>query len=281
MTPLNSPASKKAPSTVQTKNKRAPLKVVSGLSSSYNRYFSSGVYTLRYPNVNQHTLTFIDRYMKKRRSKTHVLDYGCGDGRYLTAILQQHPKAHFTAFDIASAPLKELEKKLLRTQAIQRVSIVDDFAVLLQHLKAGHTIDIALVLFGVFSHIQSAKQRQELLQYIRESIIPTCGKLILSVPNKARRFRALQKEQNNHEVQYTRHIHLQDVTFYYHLYSVSSITAELEQAGFTLTEVRAESLLPESWVTRFPLLLGKLDKQLCKILPADWGYGILLCCQAK
>ncbi len=263
-----------------SKKPHAALKMVSGLSCNYNRYFSSGVYTFRYPAVNQHTLAFIDRYMAKRRGDSHILDYGCGDGRYLTALLHHFPKARFTAFDIASAPLKRLEKKLLQLQAIKRVTIIDDNDTLLQSLNMGDKVDIALILFGVFSHIESAKQRQTLLLSLRDSIAATSGKLILSVPNKARRFKREQQQQKSHEIQYTRHIHLQDVMFYYHLYSVKTISDELAQAGLHVIDVRAESIFPESWVTRFSLL-GKIDQHLCKILPADWGYGILLCCQAK
>lgn len=274
--PTHTPSHRSSP---HRQTHKTALKMVSGLSSNYNRYFSSGVYTFRYPAVNSHTLAFIHRYMAKRRRDSHVLDYGCGDGRYLTTLLRSYPKAHFTAFDIASAPLKNLEKKLLQLQETQRVNIIDDFTLLAKTREMGGTIDIALVLFGVFSHIECPKQRHTLLCYLRDSIAPTCGKVILSVPNKARRFKHQQKQQNNHEIQYTRHIHLQDMMFYYHLYSVETITAELEQAGLSVINVQAESIFPESWVTRFSLL-GKIDQQLCKILPADWGYGILLCCQA-
>ena len=122
------------------------------------------------------------------------------------------------------------------------------------------------------------QDRHTLLHYIQRNLNPESGTFILSVPNKRRRFRTLQQQQKSHEVAYTREINQQTTHFYYCLYDVDSIQQELNNAGFTVTEIRAESVLPESWVTRSPLL-GWLDHQLSKITPAQWGYGILIHCR--
>ena len=79
---------------------------------------------------------------------------------------------------------------------------------------------------------------------------------------------------------YQRAIDKQLINFYYHLYSVESITEELSMAGLEIVSIKAESLLPESWITNSPLL-GWLDYQLCRWLPATWGYGILISCRPK
>jgi SAM-dependent methyltransferase len=268
----NSPASKTT--TVTPEIKLAPSTI------NYNRYFTSGTYTLRYPRVNTHTLQFVNYYLADKPANTHVLDYGCGDGRYLTFLLSSHSHIHFTAFDIAIAPLNTLREKLEHMNALERVAIVHDFDVLLGDLASGKTVDIALLLFGVLSHIDSAKQRHELLCYLRESIATTDGKLILSVPNKARRFLALQQHSDNDDIRYTRKINHVDTDFFYHLYDVHTIEKELADANLQIVTLRAESFFPESWVTRVPLL-GYIDRHICQWLPARWGYGILICCQPK
>ncbi len=248
------------------------------LHQGYNRYFASGLYKSRYPKVNRHTLSFINDYLKKRRTNSHILDYGCGNGRYLTTLLSLHTKARFTAYDNAQAPLKILHKKLTRLKATQRVKLVSNKSELLNDLEVSSGADIALLLFGVLSHIESRQERHELLCSLRDSISSSCGKLILSVPNRQRRFLRLQRQQKSHSIRYTREINKTKIPFFYHLYSLEDLKKELTQAGLELISSRAESIFPESWVTRFSLL-GAIDQQLCRIVPARWGYGILVSCQ--
>jgi SAM-dependent methyltransferase len=276
--PIIDKASISANPHVLEKTAAAPTVKVASNTINYNRYFTSGTYTLRYPRVNTRTLQFVNHYLSEKPANAHVLDYGCGDGRYLTILLTAHSHIHFTAFDIALAPLNTLREKLVHLNALQRVSIVHDFTVLLDDLKSGKTVDLALLLFGVLSHIESATQRHELLCYLRDSITATGGKLILSVPNKARRFFALQKQHDNDDIRYTRKINHVDTDFFYHLYDVHTIKKALNNADLTILSMRAESVLPESWITRAPLL-GYIDRYICQWLPAHWGYGILICCQ--
>ena len=98
------------------------------------------------------------------------------------------------------------------------------------------------------------------------------------MPNKNRRFLALQRQQKSRTVKYTREIGKVKNTFFYHLYTTETIKKELAKAGLEVINMHAESVLPETWVSRFSLL-GRIDQYLCKYVPASWGYGILLSCQ--
>ena len=61
--------------------------------------------------------------------------------------------------------------------------------------------------------------------------------------------------------------------FFYHLYTVKRLRAELLEAGFVMTTASAESLLPEWLITQHPWL-GRADALLSRALPAALGYGI-------
>jgi SAM-dependent methyltransferase len=254
-------------------------------SKNYNHYFLTGIYKQRYPRVNRHTLSFINHYADKKPADFSVLDYGCGNGRYLIKLLFCHLHAHFIAYDISSAPLQILRETLLSIKQSARVSIVDNIELLektsphYDHSKPPHC-DIALLLFGVLSHVSSSVERQKILFRLRDNIVQKSGHLILSVPNKERRFSTMQKQQNSHEITYSRNINDQVTHFYYHLYDTKTIATELNKAGLEIIKLRAESLLPESYVTRMPII-GWIDQQLCQFIPARWGYGLLICCRAK
>lgn len=259
------------------------------LSSTYNNYYSSGFYKKRYPRINQCTAKFIEQHIDKSNaakstehatSTDQILDYGCGNGRYLTNLLARYPQHHFTAYDISPVPLKLLKETLEHLGETSRVNIISDFDALYQHIiqqDSPAPINTALLLFGVLSHIASPIQRQEILTFLRQHL-NSDGHLILSVPNKRRRFLKLQRQQGSHEITYQRTINKEAADFYYHLYSVETIIRELTMAGLTATSIKAESLLPESYITKFPAL-GWFDRQLCRWLPASWGYGILVSCK--
>ncbi|ODS22416.1 hypothetical protein AB835_14310 [Candidatus Endobugula sertula] len=246
--------------------------------NNYNHYFSTGLYKLRYPRVNYHTLSFIQSYINNSAPKYHILDYGCGNGRYLINILRHHLNTYFTAYDISKAPLRILREKLIQTKQTSRVQVLSQFNLLTKLSDSNAPFDMALLLFGVLSHISSKSERQRLLIYLRNNI--GSGHLILSVPNQKRRFLSMQRAQNSHDITYTHHIDDQIISLYYHLYSEQSIKQELTDAGLNIIKITAESVLPESWVTRVKPL-GWLDHQLCKLVPARWGYGILICCQKR
>ena len=271
------------------------------LSAQYNRYFLTGEYKHRYPKVNRCTFAFVQYYLDRLPQSARVLDYGCGSGRYLLRLLNVYSTMRFTAYDIAEAPLSILRKKLIKFHEVDRVDVVSNFSELpykkvLQNGSPSVRPDgergfnASLLLFGVLSHISSAQERKQLLGYCSDSLCSDSqdapcegaesGYLVLSVPNKQRRFLQLQKQQRSHEIRYSRIIDEQETHFYYHLYSVKTITQELQQAGFTVIKQQAESILPETWVTRSSIL-GWVDHQLCKIVPAHWGYGILVVCKVS
>ncbi len=132
----------------------------------------------------------------------------------------------------------------------------------------------------MLSHIRTEKERQILLHYLKVSLKTETGRLILSVPNRHRRFKKRQQEQQSHEITYSRSINNEDISFYYYLYDAKTLTETIERAGLTIEHMVAESIFPENWVTRYRLL-GWLDRQLCKITPPQWGYGILVSCRVN
>ena len=261
----------------------------SDIEENYNRYYSTGIYKNRYPSINQQTLSVIHQAFEHfcieetvPKKPLQVLDYGCGEGRYLCHLLPSYPQARFTAYDISSGPLQALANSLEGYGEQSRVDIIYGETELENYSRArGEAkFSIALLLFGVLSHIPSASQRLQILSYLRNSIDPIDGQLIISVPNKVRRFKRIQRALNSHEITYSRTIKQQTVDFYYYLYDTESIQKEIQAAGLETINVKAESVLPESWITNYRLL-GWIDRQVCRWIPAKWGYGILMSCKVS
>lgn len=263
--------------------------IKSDIEKNYNRYYSTGIYKSRYPSINQQTLSIIRQAFESFHTESYIskkslqiLDYGCGEGRYLCHLLPSYPQAHFTAYDISSEPLQALAKSLQGDDEQSRVDIVYGENELENYTRTRGDVkfSIALLLFGVLSHIPSALKRLKILSYLRNSIYPINGQLIISVPNKARRFKKIQQALNSHEITYSRIIKQQTIDFYYYLYDVESIQREIQAAGLDIINIKSESVLPESWITSYPLL-GWIDKQVCRWIPAKWGYGILISCKVS
>jgi hypothetical protein len=136
------------------------------------------------------------------------------------------------------------------------------------------------------SHLGERSVRLDALRKLKICLPPN-GRLIISVPNIwrrrpfellamgiARRLRqatGFNREDGN--ILFTRKLAGVSHQFYYHLYSVSSLRTELNEAGFVLEDISAESLLPEWLVTQYPTI-GKMDAVLCRWLPTSLGYGI-------
>lgn len=249
---------------------------------NYNCYFSTGVYQARYPNVNQQTLSIIKEAASHQPLEdiTQIFDYGCGEGRYVFHLLSTYPYASISAYDISSEPINRLASALDKSRQRSRVALITGEQALAQHRKttAAASYSLALLLFGVLSHVDSLEERQALLVFLRDQLDKEDGRLIISVPNKARRFGAIQRRTGSHEITYTRTINHKPVSFYYHLYSVDTICAELAQAGLDIISVQAESLLPESWITKHSII-GWVDKHISRLVPANFGYGIVVTCR--
>ncbi len=252
---------------------------VSRLTENYNHYYTTRTYQSRYPKANQHTLSMIRRHLDLVSKGAYVLDYGCGDGRYLLPLSRQYPDLRFIGHDISPVSLQLLGSQLNQDEQLG-VTLTNTVQQLDDALKSCQMVSMALLLFGVLSHIKSARERQQVLVKLRQSLTKTKGCLIVSVPNKKRRFRCVQRKQGSHGITYSRIIGGVKTAFYYHLYDVDTIQQELYQAGFSIENQLPESILPESWVTRFPWL-GWLDHRLCQFLPANWGYGIITYCKVR
>ena len=103
------------------------------------------------------------------------------------------------------------------------------------------------------------------------------GALVLSVPNAARRFRAEQRHSRGSEpgdVDYVRYSDSGPVRLFYHVYRRDELAADLEAAGFCVTEIEAESVLPERVVASAPVG-AFVDSVLRAIVPRPLAYGFL------
>jgi SAM-dependent methyltransferase len=254
--------------------------VTAAMTETYDHYYASDEYRLRYPVPNYATLDYV---MTRGASRgTNILDFGCGNGRYGMALLER-TQASITGYDISRASLAEFEAVLQRTSYRDRVTLIHGELEKLDHVKPH---DVVLMLFGVLSHIGTRAKRLDALRKIRSLITPN-GKLILSVPSIYRRrpmellkfwvqrrlglARAPQNEPGN--IFFSRAIHGKPVVFFYHLYSVRRLREELALSGFKISECAPESFLPEWLVTQSPLA-HRLDSLVLRILPASLGYGI-------
>ena len=131
-----------------------------------------------------------------------------------------------------------------------------------------------LCLFGVLAHIEGRAARRATLGRLARLIRPGTGRLVVSVPNRHRRMRREQRAQAGEEVRYRRNLGERAVELPYKLFDPESFRAELHDAGFVTERIVAESLLPETGVTRSPVLEG-IDRVARPLLPARLGYGLL------
>lgn len=250
------------------------------MTELYDHYFTSHEYDQRYPKPNRSTLKFL--FEQGAGEARDTLDYGCGSGRYALPLLQT-TQSRLTCFDISSAAIAELSRFIQDHPAAARVRLVAGQA---ERLDSLGDYDLVIMLFGVLSHIGDRTARLAALQQLRRLMRPE-GRLILSVPSIFRRrpvellkaqllrttgrARHTQKESGN--IVFTREIDRGPRQFFYHLYSVAGLRAELMEAGFRVTALAPESLLPE-WMVTQSSWLGKVDESLLPMLPASLGYGI-------
>jgi SAM-dependent methyltransferase len=254
--------------------------VQAAMADLYDHYFACHDYEKRYPQPNQSTLQFL--LAQRVTTGTRILDFGCGNGRYALALLRTTP-ASLTGYDISEAALSEFAKHLVGSPFAGRARLVHGpHSVLLgsgQH-------DFVLLLFGVLSHVGDRAARVACLRQLRAVMAPNAT-LLLSVPSIWRRrplelllaamarwagaAQGAQLEPGN--ILFTRKLGGVPHQFFYHLYSVGRLKQELAEAGFEMTQIEAESLLPEWLVTQYPRI-GKADAWLARLMPAAWGYGI-------
>ncbi|MCB1312633.1 MAG: class I SAM-dependent methyltransferase [Sedimentitalea sp.] len=239
---------------------------------AYQTYFASGQYDRRYPGAN---LTTWARILAELPPAAHVVDFGCGSGRYLLRL--QGRVARAAGFDISAAAIDLLKARAARAGWAELDILGPDPDALDSYAARSGPADAVLCLFGVLAHIDDPGARRAALGRMHGLLKPGSGRLLVSVPNRRRRFfreqRAAGPEARG-RIAYTRHLGRERITLPYQLYDPASLRAELEAAGFRIHTVRAESVLPESWVlNRAPLRW--LDRLLTPLCPARWGYGIL------
>jgi len=242
------------------------------VASSYQLYFDSGCYDLRYPGPNRATWA---RILAHLPAGGHVIDYGCGSGRYLLRLQGRAGRA--AVYDISSAALDLLRARAGAAGWHDLAILGPDPGDLDRHMAEHGPADLVLCLFGVLGHIETAAARQEALGRMRRALKPGTGRLLLSVPNRRRRFpreQTLAGAAAGGLVRYTRSLGAHSVTLPYQLYDPARLGAELSAAGFTLRGMHPESVLPESWLLNHAAL-RRLDGLLTPLCPAGLGYGIL------
>ena len=233
-------------------------------AAAYEPYFATGAYDRRYPLPNPTVLRLIRRRLPPGG---HVIDYGCGSGRYLMALAGGAGIA--AGFDICPAALARL-----RAAAGPAHVLGPDPGAVDAHVGRHGRADLVLCLFGVLSHVEGQDARHRLLCRLRGLLRPG-GRLVVSVPNRRRRFRALQRRLGGgDEIRYVRSFADGAVELPYKLFEPASLAAELAAAGFAVERMAAESLLPETAVARSPVL-RTLDRIVTPLLPAAHGYGLL------
>jgi tRNA (uracil-5-)-methyltransferase TRM9 len=254
----------------------------SNMARVYDKYFSTGFYHLRYPEANKYTFhSIINELQKLKPEPNHILDFGCGSGRYLLPILKfNSTQDKFTAYDISETPLKLLAERLDIEGGHDQVSILHgDLEQLTRHIEQNGKADLIMLLFGVLSHVGDRATRLKLLRRLVTFLVDDSSRIILSVPNKLRRFKRMNRDvapadQEPGNITYTRNFKGSKLTFLYHLYTPETLIAELKEAGLVVHKICSESYFPECWVTN-SAMVGMIDRAICKVLPLSKGYGIL------
>lgn len=246
------------------------------IAGNYNQYFASRLYEQRYPCPNPSCLALIMSEMRLQGSR--VLDFGCGNGRYIAPLLER-TQATLVAYDISKEAIRELsQRQVPHIESGRLQPVLGDLAALREAMGSGKRFDLTIMMFGVLGHIFPRALRQEALATIRGLLRPG-GRLIVTVPNIRRRFlkeqiATRQRGLEPGDILYQRRASDRTIHMYYHLYTLEEFQQELEQAGFHLVRLRAESVLPESGVVKSTPLRW-LDRLLIPVTPLRYAYGFL------
>ena len=159
----------------------------------YASYFASGSYEARYPRPNRLTLArTLHLLPPPGGAPVDIIDYGCGQGRYLVPLLRHRPDLRAVAQDPCPQALAMLDRRLGDLGLAARVRLIggdlDDVATAVA--REGAQPRLAVLLFGVLGHIQPRAERARVLRGLAALLAPADGRLALSVPNERRRFRS-------------------------------------------------------------------------------------------
>lgn len=252
----------------------SPRWTASRHAASYEYYFASGYYDARYPQPNGHVLDVVAGCLP--RSPGHVIDFGCGTGRY--AFWAAERSRRVGAFDVSDAAIQELSQRRDEAEAHNIGILGPDLDDLERHVGTYGRADVVLAIFGVIAHIEGRNARCATLRRLCE-LTKKDGWLIVSVPNRARRFRAEQRVAGDQDgIRYARKHAGTELNFFYKLYDTHEFCTELSDAGLHIERLLPESVLPESWVANSSLLRS-LDRQLSRLIPPRYGYGFLAVCR--
>jgi SAM-dependent methyltransferase len=251
------------------------------LVSDYESYFATGLYDSRYPVANEGTLRTVVGLIGQHKAR--VLDFGCGSGRY-AGLLVDRTSAEIIAYDTSPTALDMLKSRFGRhVRSGRMVPVGGDLDELARHVRSRGQFDVILLLFGVLGHIAGRDARVDLLSRLCRFLQPG-GTLLLSVPNVRRRFRAeqarsrelvLRGELEPGDVLYTRTAaDGSEIRMFYHLYTPAELRQDLDAAGFRLSRLEAESIMPERTVVA-SRPLAVLDRLVRRMTPVSLGYGLL------
>lgn len=246
---------------------------------SYDAYFSSGLYHARYPRPNRRTLRLVRRHLGE---SGRLLDFGAGEGRYALDLARDG--AQVLAVDVSPVARDMLAAEAARRGLAERLTVSDTTdRAYRDHAVGSRSFDVALLGFGVLGHIAGRSERIGVLRAMR-SALKADGRLVMGLPNAARRFRAAQAEAapliaagtlEAGDILYSRGSDAGAIALYYHLFRRDEILADLAAAGLVAERLTNESVLPERAVTTSSLL-ALLDDAVCAVLPTRWGYGYLV-----
>jgi SAM-dependent methyltransferase len=240
------------------------------IQNPYDVYFASGSYDQRYPRPNPRVLARVRRLLTP---SSHVIDYGCGSGRYLVPLRPHLGRA--AGYDICETALGLLQQRLSAAMGAPVAVLGPDPDHLSDHVGRHGKADLVLCLFGVLAHVTPRAARAEVLARLRTLLRPG-GRLLVSVPNRHRRFAREQREAApGGEIRYRRAIAGGSICLPYQLFDPTMLAGEMMAAGYEVEGVWAESVLPEAWLTGGGPA-GVIDAGLTALCPPRWGYGILM-----
>ena len=246
-------------------------------TEGYDLYFRSGVYERRYPAPNRSTMRLVEQLIGNRSAR--VLDFGCGSGRYAIPLAMRRP-IQVLAYDPCRTALALLTERAERAGVASRIRPISGSLDELRRVAdAEGKVDVALILFGVLGHIRYRAERLRHLRAVRD-VMGTGGKLVVSVPNAARRFwreqwaPAGESGLEPGDIVYDRRLDRTSIRLFYHLYRKGELEQELAEAGFRALSTRSESILPESMIARGSFA-ATVDAVLMAIAPVRLGYGFL------